>query len=58
MTDDMIKLAHWIMKRAIERDPNSNWAKEATEQWLKCCEKELEKSLQINIDTFTTKTGG
>lgn len=37
---DMSKLAYWIMRRAIERDPDSSWAREATEQWLRYCEQE------------------
>jgi hypothetical protein len=37
-------MAYWIMRRAIERDPNSVWAKEATEQWFRYCEAEFRDS--------------
>ena len=46
MRKSLTDLAYWIMRRAIERDPNSAWAKEATEQWLKCCEKELKEPVK------------
>ena len=43
MADVLTPMAYWIMRRAIERDPDSAWAKEATEQWLRYCEQELQK---------------
>lgn len=33
-----LKMAYWIMCRAIERDPSSPWAKEATDQWIRYCD--------------------
>jgi hypothetical protein len=40
---ELAKMAYWIMRRAIDRNPNSAWAKEATDQWLHYCEKFEEK---------------
>lgn len=43
MRDVLTPMAYWIMRRAIERDPKSEWAKEATDQWLRYCEQQLKQ---------------
>ena len=41
-------MAYWIMCRAIEQDPNSAWAKEATDQWLRYLRRTASRGIEIN----------
>lgn len=46
MSKLLSQTAYWIMRRAIERDPGSQWAKEATEQWFRYCEKDISDDVE------------